>query len=110
MFQLRKATDTASNLIDSSSRDQDNQIQITHNSDTKAHARRGYFWKARDHCTADYEILPLIVLIMLCSVVNGDPPTALTSGLLNTAATGDTTIDSMAGTVSLHRLRQARCI
>ena len=29
---------------------------------------------------------------MLCSVVNGDPPTALTSGLLNTAATGDTTI------------------
>ena len=34
---------------------------------------------------------------MLCSVVNGDPPTALTSGLLNTAATGDTTI---AGTTA----------
>ena len=40
----------------------------------------------------EYCLLPLIVLIMLCSVVNGDPPTALTSGLLNTAATGDTTI------------------
>ena len=34
---------------------------------------------------------------MLCSVVNGDPPTALTSGLLNTAATGDTTIAGTTG-------------
>ena len=98
MFQRRNnttdtcCTDTTLNLLDTSLRDQETQIQTPHNSDTKAHARRIYFRKARDILTADYGILPFIVFIMLCSVVNGDPPTALTSGLLNTAATGDTTI------------------
>ena len=98
MIQPRNATTadccpaTLPNLLDTSSRDQENQIKTLPNTETKLNSRISHFRKARDVLTAQNSILPLIVLIMLCSVVNGDPPTALTSGLLNTAATGDTTM------------------
>ena len=86
---------TMSNLLDMSSRDQENQSKTPPNSDTRAHSRRSHFRKATGPTKGKNSILPFIVFIMLCSVVNGDPPTALTSGLLNTAATGDTTIAGM---------------
>ena len=98
MIQPRNATTgvcclaTMSILLDKSLKDHGYQSKTPHNSDTRAHTRRNHFRKARGPTKGNNSILPFIVFIMLCSVVNGDPPTALTSGLLNTAATGDTTI------------------
>ena len=83
---------TIPNLLDTSSKDLGNRSKTHPNLDTNVNAKRRYFWKTRPPSIRNDCLLPLIVLIMLCSVVNGDPPTALTSGLLNTAATGDTTI------------------
>ena len=83
---------TMSNLLVTSLKDYINQSKTPPNSDTKVHAKISHYGRARGPRIEKNCLLPFIVFIMLCSVVNGDPPTALTSGLLNTAATGDTTI------------------
>ena len=105
MIQPRNATievcctDTLRNLLDTSSKDQGNQSKTLSNSYNIVQAKRNHFRKERGSTKRKNCLLPFIVFIMLCSVVNGDPPTALTSGLLNTAATGDTTIALTTGSL-----------